>query len=161
MSRRSWIDVASWSAIAASAVLAGSAAAMWAQWSVRTGVASISVVVAAVVAAGVAVATRATLRDAFRGDDSRAAGRLVGFVMVTEVLAVPVGGLVLVAAVLVSALCLLFAAGRVTQQARHHLWSLPGDVSGDVSGDGSGGGSESIEVTGTDRATSLSARERG
>ena len=157
MRGRRWVDVASWSALAASAVLAGSGAATWAQWSVRVGVASISapisVVVAVVVAAGVAVATRAMLRDAFRGDDSRAAGRLVAFVMVTEVLAVPVGGLVLVTAVLVSALCLLFAAGRVTQRARHHLWSLPSHVSGGVS--------ESIEVTGTDRAASLRARGRG
>lgn len=118
---------APWSVVASSGALTGASATVWFEAADRTRLASAAIPVA--VAAGLAalVASSRMLRAALRGEDSVAAGRLVGFVIVTEVLAVGTHGLLGVAFVLAAALGLLLSTGRATLAARLFIDRVDGE----------------------------------
>lgn len=112
---------APWSAVMAGGALTGASAAVWFDAANRTRLAPAAVPAGFAAALLVLVASDRMLRGALHGEDSVAAGRLVGFVIVTEVLAAVTHGLLGVAFVLAAALGLLLSTGRATLATRHFL----------------------------------------
>jgi hypothetical protein len=109
------------SMVIASGALVGASAAVWFEAVDRTRLAPAAVVAAVAAGALVLVASDRMLRAALGGEDSVAAGRLVGFVIATEVLAAATNGVLGVGFVLAAAMGLLLSTGRVTLAARHYL----------------------------------------
>src|SRR6266508_4182896 len=107
------------SVVIASGALVGASAAVWFEAANRTPLAPAAVAAAVAAGALVLVASDRMLRAALGGDDSSAAGRLVGFVIVTEVLAAATNGVLGAGFVLAAAMGLLLSTGRVTLAARH------------------------------------------
>jgi len=103
----------------ASGALTGASAAVWFEAANRTQLAPAAVAAGLTAGALVLAASDRMLRAARRGEDSAAAGRLVGFVIVTEVLAAATRGVLGVVFELAAAMGLLLSTGRVTLAARH------------------------------------------
>lgn len=112
---------APWPVVASSGALTGASAAVWFDAANRTHLAPAAIPVALAVGLVVLVVSDRMLRAALCGEDSMAAGRLVGFVIVTEVLAAATHGMLGVAFVLAAALGLLLSTGRATLTARCFL----------------------------------------